>query len=109
MEVASATLRNTYKENKRVRGSAYLLTYTFLFFKLSLGFGLDFEFGLGLRLTLELESVMQMASQKIGKLFINMLSTSRGRTPHSPSHKIAYIINDANVVEKSPRAVTKIV
>ena len=55
---------------------------------------------------------MQTALQKIGELFKNMLSTSGGLCPpdpHLPSHKIVYIINDANVVEKSPRAVTKIV
>ena len=54
------------------------------------------------------EAVMQTVSQKISELIKNRLSTSGGLR-HSPSNKIVYIINDANVIEKSPRAVTKIV
>ena len=46
---------------------------------------------------------MQTALQKIGEHFENMLSTSGGlcqpQAPNLPSHKIVYIINDANVVE----------
>ena len=50
-------------------------------------------------------AVMQTALQKIGELFKNMLSTYGGhhpQTPHLQLHKIACIINDANVVERSP-------
>ena len=40
--MASVTLRNTHKENKREKSECSLLIYSFLFFKLSLGLGLDF-------------------------------------------------------------------
>ena len=59
-----------------------------------------------------MNTVMQTALQKIGKHFENMLSTSEGRSPPdppSPSHKIVYIINDVNVVEKNRQAVTEVV
>ena len=49
---------------------------------------------------------MQTTLQKIGELLKNMLSHLTD--PPFPSHKTVYIINDANVIEKSPRAVTKI-
>ena len=48
--MASITLRNAPKENKRANSEC---SFTLLFFKLLLGFGLDFEFGLGLNLGLE--------------------------------------------------------
>ena len=51
MEVASITLRNAHKENKRARSECSFTL--FCFFKLLLRFGLDFV--LGLRLTLGLE------------------------------------------------------
>ena len=52
-ELASITLLNAHKENKRAKSEcSYTLIY--LFFKLLLGFGLDFEFGLGLALGLDL-------------------------------------------------------
>ena len=47
---------------------------------------------------------MQTALQKIGEQFENKLSTSVGLRPpdpHLPSNNIVYIINDANVVEKT--------
>ena len=54
--MASITLHNAHKENKRAKSehSFAHLPYSFLFFKLSLGFGLDFEFGLRLTLGLDL-------------------------------------------------------
>ena len=47
---------------------------------------------------------MQTALQKTGKHFENTLSmcggTSPPISPFSLSHKIVYIVNDANVIEK---------
>ena len=54
MEVASNTLRNAHKENKRAKSDCSFAHLLFLCSKLSLGFGLDFEFGLGLTLGLDL-------------------------------------------------------
>ena len=51
--MASITLRNAHKENKRAMSECSFTDLLFLFFKLSLRFGLDFEFGLGLKLGLE--------------------------------------------------------
>ena len=51
--MASITLRNTHKENKRAKSECSFAHLLFLFFKLSLWPGLDFEFGLGLTLGLE--------------------------------------------------------
>ena len=48
--MASITLCNALKENKRAKGELF---YSLLFFKSSLGFGKDFEFGLELMLRLE--------------------------------------------------------
>ena len=49
-EVASITLRNAHKKNKKAKSEC---SFTLLYFKLSLGFGLDHEFGLGLTLGLD--------------------------------------------------------
>ena len=46
-KVASDTLRNAQKENKRAKSGRSFAICSFLSFKLSLGFGLDFEFELG--------------------------------------------------------------
>ena len=48
LEVASVTLRNAHKENKRAKSDhSFAHLYTLLFITLTLGFCLDFEFGLG--------------------------------------------------------------
>ena len=51
--MASITLHNTHKENKRARSECSFAHLLFFVFKLLLGFGLDFEFGLGLTLGLD--------------------------------------------------------
>ena len=53
-EVASITLRNAHKENKRAKSGCSFAHLLFFVFELWLGFGLDFEFGLGLTLGLDL-------------------------------------------------------
>ena len=52
--MASVTLCNTHKENKRAKRERLFAHLLFLCFKLRLGFGLDFEFGLALTLGLNL-------------------------------------------------------
>ena len=49
-EVASITLRNAHKKNKKAKSQC---SFTLLYFKLLLGFWLDFEFWLGLTLGLD--------------------------------------------------------
>ena len=56
---------------------------------------------------------MQTTLQKISEHFKNMLSMSGELCPPDPPFTVhqdcIYIINDANVVEKNQRVVTKIV
>ena len=57
-----------------------------------------------------LYTVMQTALQKIDEHFENMQQRLWGEAPqipHSPSHKIVYIINQANVVEKKSASSNK--
>ena len=51
--LASITLRNAHKENKRAKSVCSFAHFLFFVFKLLLGLGLDFEFGLGLTLGLD--------------------------------------------------------
>ena len=53
MEVASSTLRNVHKENKRAKSECSLAHLLFFVFKLLLRFEFDFEFRLGLMLGLD--------------------------------------------------------